>query len=179
MPSEKNANDSPKWWIDTSRASTEGRKGDNIPPAIARFYVTTRGYEQERARAGLVDLNLKMLTAANPNDGELAYVALLAEKAPPDVIERIRRSLRLPTDARGVIIDCGRMVRAIVTGTPVGERVLEFNFNRGEPSFDAWVGGEWREERVFRGVNELHRRIAELLGKYLSPDAVAKRDLFA
>ena len=179
MPSEKDANDSPKWWIDTSRASTtEGRKSDAIPPAIARFYVTTKGYEQERARSGLVDLNLKLLMEANPEDGQLAYMPLIGERAPNDVIERIRRTLRLPPGARGVIVDSGRMVRAIVTGTPVGERILEFNFNRGDPSFDVWVGNDWKEERVYRGVNELHRRIPELLAKYLSPEALAKRELF-
>ena len=178
MPSEKNANDSPKWWIDTSRASTEGRKGDNIPPAIARFYVTTKGYEQERARSGLVDLNLKLVTEANPNDGELAYVSLISERTPTEVIEKVRRSLPLPPGARGVIVDSGRMVRAIITGTPVGERILEFNFNRGEPSFDVWVSGDWKEERVYRGLNELYRRAADMLAKYLSPEAIAKAERF-
>ncbi|MGH7804333.1 MAG: hypothetical protein ACREQJ_08285 [Candidatus Binatia bacterium] len=179
MPSEKNANDGPKWWIDTSRASTEGRRDDSIPPAIARFYVTTKGYEQDRARAGLVDLNLKILREANPEEGELAYLPMIAERAPADVVERIRRTLRPPPGARGVIVDSGRMVRAILTGTPVGERILEFNFNRGDPSFDVWVANDWKEERVYRGVNELHRRAAELIAKYLSPEAMAKRDFFA
>jgi hypothetical protein len=179
MPSEKDANDGPKWWIDTSRASTEGRRGENIPPAIARFYVTTKGYEQERARAGLVDLNLKLLTESNPAVGELAYMPMIAERAPAEVIERIRKTLALPPGARGVIVDSGRMVRAIVTGTPVGDRIVEFNFNRGDPSFDAWIANDWKEEHVYRGVNELHRRAPQILARYLSPEAVATRPSFS
>jgi len=119
-----------------------------------------------------------MLTDANPQEGELAYLNLIAEKAPPDVLERIRKSIPLPPGARGVIIDSGRMVRVLVTGTPVGERMLEINFNRGEPSFDAWVRGDWKEERVFRSISDLHKRAAGLVHRYLSPEAVAKIELF-
>lgn len=178
MPSEKNEPESPKWWIDQSRASAEGKRGESLPPAIARFYVTTRGYEQERARSGLVDTNLKLLTEANPEIGEFGYLSFIPERAPAQILERIRRSLPLPENARAVIVDSGRAVRVIVTGTPVGERILEFNFNRGEPSFDAWVGTEWREEKVYRNVGELYRRAAGLLARYLSPEALAKRELF-
>jgi hypothetical protein len=178
MPSEKKEPESPKWWIDQSRAGTEAKRGDDLPPAIARFYVTTKGYEQERARSGLVDTNLKLLTEANPEVGEFGYLSFIPERAPAEVIERIKRSLPLPENARAVIVDSGRAVRVIVTGTPVGERILEFNFNRGEPSFDAWIGADWKEEKVFRNLGELHRRSASLLGRYLSPEALAKRELF-
>jgi hypothetical protein len=56
MPSTKSEQDSIKWWVDQQRPGREGRREGPPAPAAARFYLAAKGFEQERARAGLVDL---------------------------------------------------------------------------------------------------------------------------
>lgn len=177
MPGEKT--ESPKWWVDQSKVARESQKGSPLPPALARFYVTTRGYEQDRARSGLVDLNLKLLSAVDPAPGEIGYLNLIEERSPAALIDKVKRAVPLPPNARGVLVDAGRMMRVILTGEPFGERVLEFNFNKGEPSFDVWIRGEWKEEIVFRNLGELYRRTRGLVDRYLGRDAVAAPEFLA
>ncbi|MEA2625393.1 MAG: hypothetical protein QOD06_1438 [Candidatus Binatota bacterium] len=172
MATEKPETESPKWWIDESRSIPEERQQPVIPPAITRFYVTARGFEQERARSGLVEVNRKLLAEADPPDGQLSVLNPIGERSPSELLDKIRRSLPLPPGARGVIVDCGRMARVILTGTPFGDRILEFNFNRGEPSFDVWVRGDWKQEIAFRNVNDLHRRARGLIERYLGAKAL-------
>jgi len=174
MPSTKSEQDSIKWWVDQQRPAREARVGGPPAPAAARFYVTAKGFEQEKARAGLVDLNVKLLEAANPPEDGFAYLSLLDERCPQNIVDRVRRALPLPRGARAVIVDSGRMVRAIVTGSPPGERILEFNFNREEPTFDAWVRGEWKEEILFRNLGEIYRAARVLIEEYVSAEALAK-----
>ncbi len=178
MPSTKSEQDSIKWWVDQQRPGREGRQDSTPAPAAARFYITAKGFEQERARAGLVDLNVKLLEAANPPDDGFGYLSLIDERVPANVIERVKRALPLPKGARAAIVDSGRSVRAIVTGTPVGERILEFNFNRDEPTFDVWVRGEWKEEIVFRDLGEIYRAARVLIDEYMGPEALAKPEFW-
>lgn len=174
MPSEKGGQDSIKWWVDHAKSGRERSKDEPPPPAAARFYVAARGYDQERARSGLVDLNLKLLHESNPPPNGFGYLNLIDEPSPPHILEKVKRSFVLPEGARAVVVDAGKMVRVIVTGSPVGERVLEFNFNRHEPSFDAWVRGEWKEEILFRDLPELYRSIPKLVERYMGAEALAK-----
>ena len=68
-------------------------------------------------------------------------------------------------------------MRVIVTGTPVGERILEFNFTQ-EASFDCWVRGEWVREELFTDPQELLRQAARLLDKYLGEPAAESERWF-
>lgn len=178
MPSTKSEQESIKWWVDQQRPGREGRKDATPAPAAARFYVAARGYEQERARAGLVDLNAKLLAAADPPENGFGYLPLLDERCPPKVIERIKRAVPLPKGARAAIVDSGRTARVIITGTPPGERILEFNFNRDEPTFDVWVRGEWREEILFRDLGEIYRAARVLIEEYMGAEALAKPEFW-
>jgi hypothetical protein len=178
VPSNKSEQDSIKWWVDQQRPAREARRDLPPAPAAARFYVTAKGFEQEKARAGLVDLNFKLIEAANPPENGFGYLALLDERCPQTVIERVKRALPLPRGARAVIVDSGRMVRAIVTGSPPGERILEFNFNREEPTFDAWVRGEWKEEILFRNLGEIYRAARVLIEEYVGAEALAKPEFW-
>lgn len=144
------------------------------PPAGARFYVAVRDYEQERAREALVDTNLKLILASGAPENGFGYLNLIDEPSPPHWIERLRQAVPLPPGARAVIVDAGRMARVVVTGSPVGERILEFNFNRHDPSFDAWVRGEWREEIAFRNLSELFRAVPRLVERYFGREALEK-----
>ena len=177
MASEKSQNpqDSIKWWVDQGKPTRGERSKDGASaPAAARFYVTAKGYEQEQARAGLVDLNMKLITQANPPADGFGYLNLIDERSSPGLLERVKRALPLPKGARAVIVDSGRMVRVILTGNPVGERILEFNFNRDEPTFDVWVRGDWKEEIHFRNLGELYRAAPRLIQQYMGAEALAK-----
>jgi hypothetical protein len=178
MPSTKSEQESIKWWVDQQKAGNDSRKGGPPAPAAARFYITAKGFEQERARAGLVDLNAKLLEAANPPEDGFGYLSLIDERCPPNVVERVKRALPLPRGGRAAIIDSGRSLRAIVTGSPPGERILEFNFNREEPTFDVWVRGDWKEEIAFRDLGEIYRAARVLIEEYMGAEALAKPEFW-
>jgi hypothetical protein len=177
MASEKTEQESIKWWVDQGKAKDRPRSGPT-PPAATRFYVTAKGFEQDKARAGLVDLNLKLLLEANPPEDGFTVLPLLDERVSPQIVERVKRALPLPKGARAAIVDSGRTLRAIVTGSPVGERILEFNFNRDEPTFDVWVRGDWKEEILFRDLGEIYRAARVLIQEYMGPEALAKPEFW-
>lgn len=108
-------------------------KGER-PPVGSKFVDIGYAFDQEQATQRLTDLNLEFLDEGRPEP---------TESVPAGQIERIKRRLPLPPGARGVIVDSGRSVRCIITGDPVGERVLEFT--RGEESsFDKARPFVWR-----------------------------------
>jgi len=135
------------------------------------------GYDQEQACEHLTDLNLKLLAQANPAPGEWAYLPLVAERSPAKEIEKVKRALLLPPNACGVLVDSGLSLRAIITGTPLHDRVLEFNFIE-EASFDCWIRGEWVYEAVFRNKHELLQRAADLLRRYMEKDVLNDESFF-
>src|SRR5439155_387770 len=75
------------------------------------------------------------------------------ERFPEGRIEKAKAALRLPPGCRGVLIDSGTSLRAILTGQPVGDRLVEVRLG-AEPSFDAWVNGEWVREALFRDFED-------------------------
>ena len=90
----------------------------------------------------MTDNNLKLLIEANPDEGEWGYVLVGDRPLAQKEADRIREGVALPKYARGAFIDSGRTVRLLVTGTPIGERILELALTK-EPSFDCWIDGEW------------------------------------
>ncbi|MBI3244975.1 MAG: hypothetical protein HYZ50_00535 [Deltaproteobacteria bacterium] len=166
-----------RWWVDQGK-SRESVKPEPRPAlAGAQFFRTVEGYDQEQAREHLTDLNCKLLAQATLVPGEWAYLALLAERSPAKEIERIKRGLPLPPQASGVIVDSGHALRAIVTGTPANERILEFNFI-DEASFDCWIRGEWVREEVFKDKFKLLQNAPELLQHYLEKDLIEQEQFF-
>ena len=108
----------------------------------------------------------------DPGPGAWGYVQLADKPHNAQNRARITAQITLPPYARGVVVDCGRTLRLLVTGTPAGERVLDLTLG-DVPSFDAWIEREWVRERVFRdqrsALSALRRYIVDLL----SPDAIA------
>jgi hypothetical protein len=86
---------------------------------------------------------------------------------PEAKVERVKAALRLPPGSRGVLVDSGDSLRAILTGEPVGERVIEIRLGE-ESSFDAWVQGEWVYEHLFRDLADALRRAPALVREYLT-----------
>lgn len=166
-----------RWWVDTTdKKRTEAPR----PPAPVgmSFFRAGIGFEQERARDCLTDNNLKLLQEANPEEGSWTYLQLTEKRHPHREQDRIRRALKLPPYARALLVDSGRVVRVLVSGTPLGERILEFTFGYA-PSFDCWVRDEWIEERVFKKPADALRAAPKLIRRYLAPDEIARDEAVA
>ncbi|MGD9763876.1 MAG: hypothetical protein AB7V27_09205 [Candidatus Binatia bacterium] len=160
-----------RWWVDTGEKKRERAQ----PPAMpvgSRFYRSSVGFDQETARARLTDLNLKLLEAANPEEGTWGYVKLAEKPHQAQNRDRITAQLAMPPHARGVVVDCGRTLRLLVTGSPMGERVLDLTLG-DPPSFDAWIAGDWVRERVFRDQRSALAAFKRLIAEFLSPEAIA------
>jgi hypothetical protein len=165
-----------RWWVDFGDKDNEKSRPVPVvpvaPPVGQRFYRAAAGFEQEAARSRLTDLNQKLLIDANPDLGQWGYVLLAERPFAEKEAERIRATVQLPPYARGALIDSGRSVRLLVTGTPIGERILELALTR-EPSFDCWIQGEWVREDLFKDRKRALRAFRELIARYLSPEGIA------
>ena len=166
-----------RWWVETR----DKRREQPAAPAPAapvgsKFYRSGIGFNQETARSRLTDLNLKLLMEGNPPEGGWGYVQLAETTFSERERERIKEQIGLPPYARGVLVDCGRSVRILVTGTPIGHRILDLTLG-DNPSFDCWIDGEWVRERLFRdgrgAIGALRRHIRE----YLSAEGIAEWEL--
>jgi hypothetical protein len=166
-----------RWWVDQGKSRERARPEERYAPAGAQFFRSVEGYDQEKARDNLTDLNLKLMAHANPAPGEWVYLALVEERSPTKEIEKIKRALPLPANARGVVVDSGRSLRAIVTDHPLSERILEFNFI-DEASFDCWIRGEWVCEDIFKDKHALLQQAPTLLQRYLEKDIIEQEQFF-
>jgi hypothetical protein len=110
-----------------------------------------------------------MLKELSVAPGEWGYFSLEVGIYPADKLAKIKSGLPLPPGARGLIVDAGYSVRAVITVEPPGERYLDINFTDA-PSLDYWVGGQLVEERVFSNIGEALKRIRPDLPRYLSQD---------
>jgi hypothetical protein len=158
-----------RWWVDTGKATERSRAAatGERPPIGTRFFDIGYEFDQERARTRLTDVNLKFLEEAAPEAGEWKIIQMVPhESVPPAELERLKARLPLPPRARGVIVDSGRSVRFIITGDPVGERVLEFTLGE-ESSFDCWVRGDWVREELFDSLDDALRKAKPYLRQYL------------
>jgi hypothetical protein len=158
-----------RWWVEQGKSRERANPEERQAPAGAQFFRSVENYDQEQARENLIDLNLKLIVQANPAPGEWAYLSLIEERSSPKEIEKIKRALPLPPTARGVIVDSGKSLRAIVTDTARSERILEFNFI-DEASFDCWIRNEWVREEVFKDKHQLLQHAPGLLQQYLEKD---------
>ena len=158
-----------RWWVDTDKRKDAARatpKGDR-PPIGSRFFDIGYEFDQERAKQRLTDVNLKLLDEAKPPPNEWRLLQMVPdESVPPGQIEHIKRRLPLPPGARGVIVDSGRSARFVLTGDPVGERVLEFTLGEAS-SFDCWIRGDWVREESFRDLDDALRRARRIVFQYL------------
>jgi hypothetical protein len=167
-----------RWWVDSATAkdrrgggSAEGSSRQAVAPIVgARLFGVGRDFDQDRARSRLTDSNLNWLREANPAENEWAYLAMIAERSPRELIERVKRAIRLPRGARGVLVDSGSSLRVIVTGKPIGERIAELTLG-GDSSLDAWVQGEWVQEKPFRSRERALREASAFIARFLRSGA--------
>lgn len=159
-----------RWWVDSdeTKAAATAAVNRDRPPIGSRFFDIGYEFDQERAKHRLTDVNLKLLDEAKPAPNEWRVLRMVAnESVPAREIERIKRRLPLPPGARGVIVDSGRSARFVLTGDPVGERVLEFTLGEAS-SFDCWIRGDWVREESFRDLDDALRRARRIVFQYLA-----------
>lgn len=162
-----------RWWVEsTGRARAQPQPSPAKPAVGSKFFRAGAGFSQEPARDRLTDNNLKIIKQATPEQGRWSYVKLGDAAVAERERDRITREIDLPAYARGVVVDCGRSVRLLVTGTPIGERLLELTLGEA-PSFDCWIRDEWVREEVFKDGNAAIRAFKRLVPQYLSPEAIA------
>jgi hypothetical protein len=159
-----------RWWVDSERkqgVKTEKPTG----PVGSRFFNIGKEYNQDRAQDNLTDLNLKLLREADPDAGAWSYLRLAPGRCSEHRVGWLKKQVALPAYARGVVVDSDGLLRVLVTGTPLGDRVLEMTL--GEmPSFDCWIEGEWVDENVFRNEEEGIAALRKLVRHYLSPEGL-------
>jgi hypothetical protein len=166
-----------RWWVDLG--GTEKVRVKRAPgPAGSQFFQVAHDFEQEKARERLTDNNLKLLSQAAPPAGGWGYVRLADTAYPERELERVKAMIALPPYARGVIVDCGRSIRILVTATPPGERLLELALGEA-PSFDCWVHNEWVREALFEDADKAIRALQRFIREYLSPDGIARSEAIA
>jgi hypothetical protein len=162
-----------RWWVDTGDKRRErAAPVAPAPPVGSRFYRSGIGFNQEVARSRLTDVNLKLLMEANPPEGGWGYVQLAETRFPERERERIKEQVALPAYARGVLVDCGRSVRLLVTGTPLGQRIIDLTLG-DNPSFDCWIDGEWVREQLFRDARSALQALTRSIAEVLSPEGIA------
>jgi hypothetical protein len=166
-----------RWWVDLG--GTEKTRPKRPPgPAGSQLFQVGLDFEQEKAKDRLTDHNLKLLTMADPSEGGWGYVRLAETSYPERELERVKKLVALPPYARGVIVDCGRSIRILVTGTPMGERLLELALGEA-PSFDCWVRNEWVREALFEDADKALKALQRYMREYLSPEGIARAEAIA
>lgn len=163
-----------RWWVDFG----DKQRAQPLPPRVesepvgSKFYSAGKGFDQEVARTRLTDLNQKLLVEANPPEGGWGYVQLAEQRFSERESERVRGVVNLPPYARGAVIDSGTTIRLLVTGTPIGDRVLELVLGE-EPSFDCWIRGEWVREALYKDQRKALAELRKYIEEFLSAEGIA------
>lgn len=159
-----------RWWVDANTSAK--RRGPvppnerETPPIVGRLFSVGRDFDQDRAKVRLTDANLHILRESNPPEDAWGYVPMTEQRSSKEYLEKVKRVLRLPRGSRGVLVDSGNSLRAIATGSPFGDRVVELTLG-GDSSLDVWSRGEWVAERVFRSKERALREAPHLISRYL------------
>ncbi len=158
-----------KWWIDRGPV----KEREKTPPLergiIEKWvYEMLKDYSQERAVRNVVDINPRILQEFSAAPLGWSYFSLGVGSYPANGLDKIKNALQLPADARALLIDAGYSVRLLITGEPIGERLLDINFTEA-PSLDYWVRNELVEERLFPNVEVALKELKSALAGYLSP----------
>jgi hypothetical protein len=145
-------------------AFREGSVLPNLPGA--KFFEIGMGFDQERARANLTDSNLNLLREGNPPENGWGYLQTTPEKTSEEFLARVKKAFRLPAGSRGLLVDSGTSLRVILSGTPVGERLVEVLLGK-DSSFDAWREGNWVKEAYARGREKALRDFPRMARLFL------------
>lgn len=158
-----------KWWIDRGPVKEREKESQLGRGIIEKWvYELLKDYKQEQAVRNVVDINPRTLKELSLPAGEWDYISLGVGSYAANGLAKIRSTLSLPANARGLIIDAGYSVRVLITGEPIGERLVDINFTEA-PSLDYWVENELVEERLFSGVDDALKKLRGALSNYINP----------
>jgi len=161
-----------KWWIDRGPRKEREKETPLDRGIIEKWvYGLLKDYVQDQAVRNVVDINPRILKELSVAPGEWGYFSLGVGNYPEGGLAKIKSALPLPADARALVFDAGYSVRLLITGEPIGARVLDINFTE-DPSLDYWVNGELVEERLFSSVDETLRKLKGSLPGYLNAPKV-------
>jgi hypothetical protein len=157
-----------KWWIDRGPVK-EREKSEALGRGIIEkwTYELLKDYKQEQAVRNVVDINPRTLKDLARAPLGWSHVSLGVGTYPDDKLDKIKKAFELPADARALLIDAGYSVRLLITGEPVGERLIDVNFTEG-PSLDYWVNNELIEEKLFSNFDATLRELKSSLVGYLN-----------
>ena len=159
-----------KWWIDRGPVK-EREKSEALGRGIIEkwTYELLKDYKQEQAVRNVVDINPRILKDLAQAPLGWSYVSLGVGTYPDDKLDKIKKAFQLPADARALLIDAGYSVRLLITGEPVGEKLIDVNFTEG-PSLDYWVNNELIEERLFPNLDVALKAMRSSLPGLFEPD---------
>jgi hypothetical protein len=149
-----------RWWVETTvKKPRKGKAESEMPklPVAMGFYQVARDYEQEKAKEDLTDNNLRIARQANPQQGEWVYVPMTEEHYPPHLIKRVKEEFRLPREARGIVLDHGRVVRLLICGPQLEDWMIDVTLGE-EPSVDVYVWGTMYREQLFKRAEDTLRQ---------------------
>jgi hypothetical protein len=156
-----------KWWIDHGPEKERDKKVLPHQGLIEKWaYELLKDYNQDQALQNIVGINQQVFKELSLPVGQWGYLSLGVGKHPAGNLTRIRETLQLPRNARALAIDAGYSVRVLITGEPVGERVVDINFTEA-PSLDYWINGELVEEKYFSSVDQALRKLRHSFHGYL------------
>ncbi|MGH8011456.1 MAG: hypothetical protein ACREQ4_03005 [Candidatus Binataceae bacterium] len=148
-----------RWWVETTvKRPKQAKSEGDLPqlPVAMSFYAVAKDYSQDRAKEDLTDNNLRIAREANPPPGDWVYVAMTEEHYPVRLVKRIKDEFRLPREARGILLDHGRLVRLLICGPQLEDWMLDVTLGE-EPSVDVYVWGTMYRERLFKRAEEALR----------------------
>ena len=122
-------------------------------PVAMSFYAVGKDYDQDRAKDDLTDNILRIAREANPPQGDWAYVAMTEEHCPPRMLKRVKEEFRIPREARGIVLDHGRLMRLLICGPQIDDWIIDVTLS-DEPSVDVYVWSVMQRERLFGRAEE-------------------------
>ncbi len=172
-----------RWWVETTtkrprksddRAKPGGQMKSDVAdgaasetakteaelpklPVAMSFYEVARDYDQDRAKDDLTDNNLRIARAANPAPGEWVYLPMTDEHYPERLIRRVKEEFRIPREARGILLDHGRVIRLLVCGPQLEDWMVDVTLG-DEPSIDVYVWNTMYRERLFGRAEDALRQ---------------------
>jgi hypothetical protein len=149
-----------RWWVETTVKKPKQVKSETeLPqlPIAMSFYAVGKDYDQDRAKDDLTDNNLRIARAANTQPAEWVYVPMTDDHYPPRLVKRIKEEFRLPREARGIVLDHGRLLRLLICGPQIEDWMIDITL-ADEPSVDVYVWGTMQRERLFPRAEEALRQ---------------------
>jgi hypothetical protein len=145
-----------RWWVETNVKRPKQAKSElDLPqlPVAMSFYSVGKDYDQDRAKDDLTDNNLRIARQANPPQGDWVYVPMTEEHCPPRMLNRVKEEFRIPREARGIVLDHGRLIRLLICGPGIEDWMIDVTLC-DDPSVDVYVWSVMQRERLFRRAED-------------------------